>query len=58
MRKTSRSTHSKKAKPKKHDTSHATISDFYTAEQKRQIDSEKLEAQMFEHLKKLRKTPR
>lgn len=37
---------------------HAPLTDFYTAQQKRQMESEKLEAEMFEHLKKLRKKPR
>ena len=37
---------------------HAPLTDFYTAHQKRQMESEKLEAEMFEQLKKLRKNPR
>ena len=42
----------------KHAVKHHELTDFYTAQQKREMESDKLEAEMVEHLKKLRKDPR
>jgi hypothetical protein len=54
-KKKARTSHS--SHPKKNVEHHA-LTDFYTAQQKREMESEKQDAAMFEHLKKLRKSVR